>query len=106
MVDNKENDKFDLGVKGLIRYLFLSSNKRERFQLKGPLNLMGLTLRYRPLNRTILEHILPERYNNITLSSIFFSIGHFQEVIYSPNSLSRNTSLNLPSISNQIRQAN
>ena len=72
MVDNKENDKFDLGVKGLIRYLFLSSN-RERFQLTGPLNLVGLTLRYRPLNRTILGHILPERYNNITLSSIFFS---------------------------------
>ena len=71
MVDNKENNKFDLGVKGLIRYLFLSSNKRERFQLKGPLNLVGLTLRYRPLIRTILEHILPERYNNITLSSIF-----------------------------------
>ena len=64
MVDNKENDKFDLGVKGLIRYSFLSSNKRERFQLKGPLNLVGLT---------ILGHILPERYNNITLSSIFFS---------------------------------
>ena len=73
MVDNKENDKFDLGVKGLIRYLFFSSNKRERFQLKGPLNLVGLTLRYRPLNRTILGHILPKRYNNITLSSIFFS---------------------------------
>ena len=55
MVDNKENDKFDLGVKGLIRYLFFSSNKRERFQLKGPLNLVGLTLRYHPLNRTILK---------------------------------------------------
>ena len=51
MVDNKENDKFDLGVKGLIRYLFFSLNKRERFQLKGPLNLVGLTLRYHPLNR-------------------------------------------------------
>ena len=73
MVVNKENDKFDLGVKGLRRYLFLSLNKRERFQLKGPLNLVGLTLRYRPLNRTILVHILPERYSNITLSSIFFS---------------------------------
>ena len=73
MVDNKENDKFDLGVKGLIRYLFFSSNKRERFQLKGPLNLVGLTLRYHSLNKTILGHILPERYNNITLSSIFFS---------------------------------
>ena len=73
MVDSKENDKFDLGVKELIRYLFLSSNKRERSQLKGPLDLVCLTLRYCPLNRTILGHIPPERYNNITLSSIFFS---------------------------------